>query len=61
MNGRRLNAGSVVIGVVFFVLGVGFLLDSLEVWDVRLGYVWPVLLIGLGLSIILRAGRSRAH
>ncbi len=43
---------------MFFTLtGVGFLLQSLGVWTLDLVYLWPVLLIGIGVSFLL--GRVR--
>lgn len=51
------NTGAVVLGIVFVALGIAFLLDALDVWDVRLRYVWPIVLIGLGVSILLRQAR----
>ena len=55
MNERssRSDAGGVIIGLVFVVLGIAFLLDRLDVWSLDLGLVWPVLLIALGASILL--------
>lgn len=49
-----------VAGVVFTLIGIGFLLESLAVWTVDLVYVWPVMLIGIGISFLLgRAKRQR--
>jgi hypothetical protein len=47
-------------GVVFTLIGIGFLLDSLGAWSVDLVYLWPVILIGIGVSFLLgRAKRMR--
>jgi phage shock protein C len=49
--------GAIVLGFVFVVLGVFFLLD--ELWPDFLSwhYVWPVALIAVGLAILLRGRR----
>lgn len=49
--------GAIVLGFVFVVLGVFFLLD--ELWPDFLSwkYVWPVALIAVGLAIFLRGRR----
>jgi signal transduction histidine kinase len=50
----------VLAGFVFTLVGVGFLLDSLGAWRVDLVYLWPVLLIGIGISFLFgRANRIR--
>jgi LiaI-LiaF-like transmembrane region len=40
-------------GVAFVVAGVLFLLDRLDVWDIRATYILPVFLIALGVGILL--------
>jgi hypothetical protein len=51
------SASAVVIGALFVLLGVFFLLD--EIWDDFLGwqYVWPVMLIVIGAAVLLKARR----
>jgi hypothetical protein len=53
MSRRGPDTGALGSGVFFVVVGVAFLLDQLEVWDVRLAYVLPLLLIGFGLSMLV--------
>ena len=49
-----------IAGVLFAALGVGFLLENLGVWTVDLVYVWPLILIAVGISFLLgRAKRIR--
>ena len=48
---------SLVAGVFFILAGVVFLLDELEVWGLQAAYIWPLLLIGLGVAVIF-GGRS---
>ena len=54
---------SLVAGVLFVVAGVLFLLDALEVWELRIDYLVPLGLIVVGLGVLasalpLRRGRS---
>jgi len=57
VNTREIRPSRVLAGVFFTLTGTGFLLESLGVWTVDLVYLWPVLLIGIGISFVL--GRSR--
>jgi Domain of unknown function (DUF5668) len=52
---RRVDRTSLVAGVVTVVAGIVFLLDQLDVIDVRFGYGLPLLLFAIG-SILLTAG-----
>jgi phage shock protein C len=51
---RPPTSGAVVLGLVFVVLGVFFLLD--EIWPDFLSwtYIWPAALIAIGIAILLR-------
>jgi hypothetical protein len=49
---------ALVAGVFFVVAGVIFLLEALDVWDLSLRVIGPVLLITLGFAVIL-GGRTR--
>ncbi|MBT8215168.1 MAG: hypothetical protein KJP12_08075 [Acidimicrobiia bacterium] len=53
----RLNTSSLAAGVVFIIIGVVFLLAALDVWDIRPAYLWPGLLIGIGV-VIAFGGRT---
>ena len=60
MNTREVHPSRVLAGVFFTLTGIGFLLESLGVWTLDLVYLWPVLLIGIGISFLLgRARRQR--
>jgi hypothetical protein len=48
-----MSRGSFVAGLFFVIVGVVFLLERLGVWDLRATYLWPILLIGLGASILV--------
>ena len=61
MTSERFDAGGVVAGGLFVVLGILFLLDELDVWGLESAVVWPLVLIGLGLAIGLGALRRREH
>ncbi len=60
MRRHRLDPVSLSAGLLFTVLGAGFLLRGLDLARFRPAVVGPVLLIGLGLVILVSAaGRSR--
>lgn len=49
-----------VAGVLFALIGTGFLLESLGVWTVDLVYLWPLILIAIGISVLIgKAKRVR--
>ena len=54
---RPTNRSALVFGIFFIVSGVAFLLDRLNLWDLRVRYLAPVLLIALGIAVLL-GGRS---
>ena len=49
---RRLDRLSLVVGVLFVLAGVVFLLDALEVWELRVDYLVPLGLIVVGLVVL---------
>jgi hypothetical protein len=46
---------SLVVGVLFVLAGVLFLLDTLDVWKLRIDYLVPLGLIVLGLGVLASA------
>ena len=52
MEARSYNRTATAAGLLFVVLGVVFLLEQLNVFDLRAVYVWPVVLIVLGVAIL---------
>jgi ABC-type enterochelin transport system permease subunit len=48
----RADRVSLVVGVLFVLAGVVFLLDALEVWELRADYLVPLALIVLGLVVL---------
>jgi membrane protein DedA with SNARE-associated domain len=59
MNGRDFNRGSVIWGLIFIVLGVLFLLDQLDVFDLKAAYIFPVVLIVIGATFLVSGATSR--
>jgi hypothetical protein len=53
------NPGAIVAGILFIVLGVLFLLERVSGIDVDLRWVWPFLLIGLGIAGLVRSRAPR--
>ena len=55
------NRAALLFGILFIVAGVAFLLERLGIWDFRLKYLAPALLIALGVVVLLGGrGGSRA-
>ena len=50
---------SLVAGVLFVLAGVLFLLDALDVWELRIDYLVPLGLIVLGLGVLASAWPMR--
>jgi len=59
MNDLPINRGSIVAGAFFILVGVAFLLQEVGLWDLKTVYVFPVLLIALGVAVILGGTRRR--
>ena len=59
MMRRDANPGALVAGVLFIVLGVLFLLDRVSGINLDARWVWPVLLIGLGIAGLVRSRAPR--
>jgi surface polysaccharide O-acyltransferase-like enzyme len=53
MNEQPINRGTIVAGVFFILVGTAFLLQEAGLWTLKAVYVFPVLLIVLGLAVIL--------
>ncbi|MEW6059204.1 MAG: DUF5668 domain-containing protein [Actinomycetota bacterium] len=55
-----MNRSALAFGIFFVLGGVAFLLDRLDVWDLRARYLLPSLLVALGVAILVggRAGGS---
>lgn len=57
MNDQPINRGSIIAGVFFILIGAAFLLQELDLWDLKAVYVFPVLLIALGVAVLLGGTR----
>ncbi len=57
MNARGMHAGALAMGIFFVLAGTAFLLEALDVWDLRPRHIWPMVLIGLGVAVLF-AGRT---
>lgn len=53
------NRTALVAGIFFIVAGAVFLLERLDVFDLKLRFVWPFLLIALGVAVLLGGRRGR--
>jgi ABC-type enterochelin transport system permease subunit len=58
---RRVDRLSLVVGVLFVLAGVLFLLDALDVWRLRIDYLVPLALILLGLVVAASAWPLRSR
>ncbi|GAB4322472.1 MAG: hypothetical protein Kow0074_14030 [Candidatus Zixiibacteriota bacterium] len=56
-QGPGSKTGEMVTGLILLGLGIIFLLNSLDIWD--LGDSWPLILVTVGLSLI--AGELRKN
>ena len=48
----HLDRLSLIVGVLFVLAGIVFLLDALEVWELQGDYLVPLGLIVLGLAVL---------
>jgi hypothetical protein len=56
---RRPDRLSLVAGLVFVAAGIVFLLDALEVWELRGEYLVPIALIVLGIVVVASGWPAR--
>jgi len=49
------GAGGFVWGVVVIAVGALFLMNNLDIWHISWGLIWPLGLVGLGISMLLNA------
>lgn len=63
MKRHELDLTSLVSGAVFLVVGIGYLLELTVDYSVSPRWVWPLVLIGVGLAGLLstvKSGRREA-
>lgn len=58
MTERSVDRIALAFGIAFVVAGVLFLLDRLDVFELKVSYVVPIFLIALGIGIVL-GGRPK--
>jgi uncharacterized membrane protein len=56
---RDFNLTALISGIVFIILGTLFLFDRLGVLVLSSRYVWPIVLVAVGIAVI--AGSGRRH
>ena len=47
---------AVVFGVLFVAIGVLFLLEALEVFQIAPATLWPILLVAIGIGVLAGTG-----
>ncbi len=50
---RGWHPGALAMGVFFVVVGAVFLAEAAGVWQLGPGQIWPLLLIGLGVAVLV--------
>lgn len=54
-----MSSGTFVAGLLFTAIGLVLLLERLDVWEIGRAYVWPVMLIALGVAVLLGSRARR--
>lgn len=49
---KEFHIPTLAMGVFFVLAGGAFLLEALDVWNLRVRHVWPLVLIGFGVAIV---------
>ena len=49
---------AVVFGVLFVAIGVLFLLEALEIFEIAPATLWPILLVAVGVGVLAGTGRD---
>ena len=47
---------AVVFGVLFVAIGLLFLLEALEVFEIAPATLWPILLVAIGIGVLAGTG-----
>lgn len=56
MNKEQRRA--VAFGVLFVAIGVLFLLEALEIFEIAPATLWPILLVALGIGVLAGTGHD---
>lgn len=61
MHSHDLDLTSLIAGIVFVAVGAFFLADQFQTLDLQVRWVWPAVLIGLGVALLVprRNGTDR--
>jgi len=54
----KAHPGTLFVGIVYLAVGVAFVLEALDVWDLRFGdlrYLGPLALVVVGVAVIVGA------
>lgn len=55
----RRHPGTFVAGLLFIAIGIAYVLQGLDLWDVRPGRLWPIVLIVIGAMVLLTGRLER--
>ena len=55
---NRQDRRALVAGLLFVVLGIVFLLEAVEVYELAPATLWPLLLVTLGIGIMAGTGHD---
>ena len=55
---NRYHRRALVAGLLFVILGIVFLLEALEVYELAPATLWPLLLVALGIGIMAGTGQD---
>lgn len=55
----REHPGTFVSGIVFILVGLAYVLQALDVWNIRVWRLWPVFVIALGIVVLIGGTRFR--
>lgn len=53
MNDSKPDFAGLGFGMFFIVVGAAFTLHQIEVWELQLAYLLPLVLIGVGVSMLV--------
>ena len=53
MNDSKPDFAGLGFGMFFIVVGAAFALHQLDVWELQLSYLLPLVLIGVGVSMVV--------
>ena len=60
MQRHPLDVISLIFGVLFFVVGLPFLLGRVDLFTLDLSWAWPLVAIALGAALLITSRRDRS-